>query len=362
MTIVQNPIFKELFQVQFAPILACVFLMIFICTNSLLDKKLNRLFVTAIVLAVGLLMADGVEYYCSSLSYPVKARVVASIIGYTLRPMILLCIIFMLLRGRRKRKLLYFIPCILVFLTSVTALFSNLAFSYNEANEFVRGPLGLVPHLVALLYMGVIILYAATRYKEKNNLENMFVVAIIIVNVFSVIVEMSIHYEGLLNISIMLSVTFYYLLLNAQAFKRDVLTGAFNRRSFYADVEQKKNQLTAVVSIDLNDLKVINDSQGHTEGDKAICAIATLVQENLKRGCFLYRTGGDEFVILVFRKYPEKELEHMLQKIRDKVHKAGYGCAMGLACGAEAGDYDTMLAEADQKMYQDKIRCKGSVR
>ena len=76
-----------------------------------------------------------------------------------------------------------------------------------------------------------------------------------------------------------------------------------NRQCYYADINNDKDKITAVASVDMNDLKKINDSQGHAEGDKALYTVATcLVQGNLSKK-HIYRVGGDEFVILVFRDY-----------------------------------------------------------
>ena len=55
------------------------------------------------------------------------------------------------------------------------------------------------------------------------------------------------------------------------------------------------------VSLDRNNLKEINDSQGYDGGDKAICTMARVVEAEFLPNCYLYRTGGDEFMILCFQ-------------------------------------------------------------
>lgn len=82
------------------------------------------------------------------------------------------------------------------------------------------------------------------------------------------------------------------------------MTRTLNRHSFYRDVEVFKHNLNAVLSIDLNDLKSINDSMGHAAGDKAIVTTEECIQKRLVKGCYLYRTGGDEFIVLC-TKYPQ---------------------------------------------------------
>lgn len=79
----------------------------------------------------------------------------------------------------------------------------------------------------------------------------------------------------------------------------DALTGAYNRYSFEQQLERiKKNPIvTMIVTIDLNNLKIINDKLGHEAGDKAIKAVADYLMGKICKGN-LYRTGGDEFVII----------------------------------------------------------------
>ncbi|MGN0416025.1 MAG: GGDEF domain-containing protein [Agathobacter sp.] len=83
-------------------------------------------------------------------------------------------------------------------------------------------------------------------------------------------------------------------------------------------------------AIDLNDLKQWNDGHGHAKGDDAICTLVHCVQKVIPKACYLYRTGGDEFMILCFNK--EKEtVEQLLTDIRRELAPTPYSCAIGLA-------------------------------
>lgn len=66
----------------------------------------------------------------------------------------------------------------------------------------------------------------------------------------------------------------YYLSLYVLTAKEDTLTQLLNRQCYYADMEKMADKITAVVSVDMNDLKKINDSQGHDAGDKALKKVA----------------------------------------------------------------------------------------
>ncbi|MCR4961476.1 MAG: diguanylate cyclase [Lachnospiraceae bacterium] len=66
----------------------------------------------------------------------------------------------------------------------------------------------------------------------------------------------------------------YYLSLYVLTAKEDTLTHLLNRQCYYADSEKEKDMITAVVSVDMNDLKKINDTHGHDAGDKALKTVA----------------------------------------------------------------------------------------
>ncbi len=77
----------------------------------------------------------------------------------------------------------------------------------------------------------------------------------------------------------------------------DRLTGLYNRNALIHHAENPPRGSVGVVYLDLNGLKLINDTEGHTRGDEMLCAAARLLQQHFPRArC--YRVGGDEFVAL----------------------------------------------------------------
>jgi diguanylate cyclase (GGDEF)-like protein len=95
----------------------------------------------------------------------------------------------------------------------------------------------------------------------------------------------------------------------------DALTGVFNRRYFYEKLEESaesikhKQNICALLLIDLDYFKAINDSLGHNEGDNALIFVAEKLQSTIsqKDDAILARLGGDEFVILLPRLGPDNE-------------------------------------------------------
>lgn len=347
----------EFIQLNFSTIITCVFLLIFICTNVTFEKRMAKLFSVAVMLDLLLVAVDTVEFWLSELTYPTMGRIWMSAIGYTIRPLILMLIISVTLRNR-KFQVLYVMPVVINGIIAFSALFSNVAFSYDMNNEFVRGPLGMSAHFTSVIYTIILMIHSIQMFRDKNRHEGLIVFAIIVVNTAALLMEMMKLFNDLLNSAIAISITFYYMYLNTQQFKRDQLTGALNRRCLYLDAEQKFSILSAVISLDLNNLKTLNDTEGHAEGDLAIRTMAECVRRLLKKGCYLYRVGGDEFVILCFR-CRENELVDMIASIKREMSKTKYSCAIGLAMLEEGQDFEQVNAAADKAMYKDKMRMKA---
>lgn len=146
----------------------------------------------------------------------------------------------------------------------------------------------------------------------------------------------------------------------------DELTGLKNRRALREDCTRLESKRAAgalaVVQMDLNGLKPINDSQGHQAGDELICAMASCLMEALGKAGELYRTGGDEFVAILT--CDSEALETVLAEFDRHcaewrgVLSSGISSARGVIL---SGDYpEASIAElidlADQKMYEEKRR------
>ena len=119
------------------------------------------------------------------------------------------------------------------------------------------------------------------------------------------------------------------------------------------DAEKYKANLSAVISIDLNDLKKWNDEYGHAKGDEAICTMACCVEAVLPSNCYLYRVGGDEFMLLCFNQ-PKVIIEQLKTQIKERVSQTAFSCAIGVAYSDDQTDFNKLCSQADKFMYEDK--------
>jgi len=160
-------------------------------------------------------------------------------------------------------------------------------------------------------------------------------------------------------------------LLVVQA-RHDSLTGLANRNlladRFHFAVERSKRsgKSFALLMIDLNGFKSINDNYGHVAGDAVLVATAKRLVGALRASDTVARLGGDEFVLIIESIEETQELDHIGQKLIDTLSEpialgngvvVNNGASVGLAFYPDDGaDMNDLLNVADQAMYE----CKSS--
>ena len=154
----------------------------------------------------------------------------------------------------------------------------------------------------------------------------------------------------------------------------DELTGLYNRRGFMTLAAQQikianrlKRELL-LISTDLDDLKVINDTMGHKVGDQALIDAASILLETFRDSDIIARIGGDEFVVLQIR-IPDDSLSVSTDRLHEILAKHNsqsekpYRLSLSLGSvvynPADGKTLDQLLEEADAKMYEQK-KSKGS--
>jgi diguanylate cyclase (GGDEF)-like protein len=152
----------------------------------------------------------------------------------------------------------------------------------------------------------------------------------------------------------------------------DPLTGVLNRRGFERDAAQRltasdDDATGALLFIDLNEFKGINDKFGHEVGDQLLKIAAARLGKSLRSCDIIGRPGGDEFVALVPDVDSEvaDKLAKRLTEALEKPYKVGrqkLSCAASIGLALYPKNANTLtglLREADQAMYRAKARCRG---
>ncbi len=134
----------------------------------------------------------------------------------------------------------------------------------------------------------------------------------------------------------------------------DALTGMFNRNRYNQELEKLEERLPAtlgIVYMDLNGLKITNDTMGHEAGDGLIQRTANIIHKTFGRNSF--RIGGDEFVSLL-PNVPQEEFENSVMLVRRKMKEANIRISIGSSYTSEDVCLARQLEEADRDMYREK--------
>ena len=152
--------------------------------------------------------------------------------------------------------------------------------------------------------------------------------------------------------------------------EHDGLTGLYNKGKFMslkASLFKAQDSL-AVFNMDVNNLKYMNDNFGHEAGDALINKAAESLKKIEARNVMTFRVGGDEFMVMALHLSREDalQLKESWEKGLAELNRADDGVSCVIACGFAYGekgyDLEELLAEADQRMYEDKKAKKAAAR
>lgn len=152
-------------------------------------------------------------------------------------------------------------------------------------------------------------------------------------------------------------------------YHKDSLTGILNRRGYDKTLQEKYNyalkydEHIGIVSIDMDNLKFINDKYGHIHGDIALKTIAKALSMSMKDDDYCARVGGDEFAAILTIKQPfrcqefKQDFLDNLAKLNDSIERYNVSASIGICESSESDVADSLIAciqIADKRMYEDK--------
>ena len=154
----------------------------------------------------------------------------------------------------------------------------------------------------------------------------------------------------------------------------DELTGLPNRVNFRDEIEcllalpRNGERLSALLFVDLDQFKQVNDTLGHPCGDQLLCAVADRLRAMLRPEDFVARFGGDEFVVFQQNmKSPEEAaslarriVDHLSERYKIDNHLVEIGASVGIAMTSPAISADTLLKNADMALYRAKADGRGT--
>ena len=271
-----------------------------------------------------------------------------------------------------------FIPFGISVFFIATTPWTKLVFWIDSATNLVKGPLYGV--LMFLLF-GYVIVFGLLSFifflRTQNDFakEQYFLISLYTI---PVLIGTFIHYFYLslptFSLGFTIATLIIYIFQMRDMISQDALTGLMNRRQgerFFNEQIHKINEephstidCLYLFMMDLNRFKSINDTYGHTEGDKALVVTAEVLKEacsHIRRRCIMSRFGGDEFVIGVVFTPEEAHLLH--DKIKSLIEKKNDELNLPYKISISIGftyykknleNFTNFYANADKLMYEIK--------
>jgi diguanylate cyclase (GGDEF)-like protein len=147
------------------------------------------------------------------------------------------------------------------------------------------------------------------------------------------------------------------------------LTGLPNRSLLYDRLglavthARRQGSLLALLFLDLDDFKAVNDSFGHGSGDRVLVELATRVRGSVRAGDTVARYGGDEFIVLLDKVTGAQDAAHVAAKVLEAVrgpyrldgHEVSIAASVGVSVyPGDGASPDELVKSADAAMYRDK--------
>ena len=267
----------------------------------------------------------------------------------------------------RRNPLPRLMPLLLAEVLVVANLFTPLLFSVDSNGVYHRESWFLVDTLLSYSYLG----YSFTRIvRNRREMDRMLVRPLILFHIIPFVggaIQVCFYGSGFTLPSFALALLVCYVYIQQRQLGTDYLTSACNRLQADKELRQRMQGSTespfAVLSLDINNFKNINDQFGHAVGDEALIETVRLLQRTLRRSDTLARYGGDEFLIITDTSDPAG-LQQMLDRIHqafdrfnqqmDRPYQLSLSIGQAIYDPASPSSQEQLLAIADARMYQHK--------
>ena len=344
--------FKEYILQNWSLILVLLAFVIMLIITVFLNKQTIRRMYILIASVFILSIIVFIEFYYSDSNKYRTLRTVLVAIRYSATPIIISLILLALVK---KARWFVVIPALALTIINFISIFTGIVFSIDDAGNLKRGIFGYLPYIGVGLY-SVTLVYVLVKQSNKQITEIIPIAflafSLLTGLVFPLIIGK--EYSKIFCTTVAIALFVYYVFLILQLTKKDALTGLLNRQAYYACIDNNYKDITAIITIDMNGLKKINDTYGHLAGDEAISTVASCIFKQTKMKQLVFRIGGDEFVIIC-KKTSEEELLKLIQNIKNSLFLTKYTASIGYNYSTDPNkDIEKMIKESDEMMYADK--------
>ncbi len=242
-----------------------------------------------------------------------------------------------------------------------TLLGTGFLFSISGDNVYQRGPGATIGYVSLMFYFAYSTYIVRHTQKQDVNLHFFPIQYFVGPCVVGVVGQFLCYGITTSWISVALALTFVQMQIYAENIYRDSLSGLFNRRYLDRMLEKLGTGTTRAKSLygimfDLNDFKSINDTLGHSAGDRAIYVMGDILCQTIPEGALALRYAGDEFIVLLPNADIEKTLVTMAD-IRDALKRLNESGAEAFTLEASMGYAQLNLGDTPEDFLRHMDEC-----
>lgn len=373
---------------NFTPIVGFVFMLTFMVMNKELHTEKKKTFYRLFVIELVEFLVFTLNRYYAHFTEPTFIRLICTVIGFSLRPIIAYLLIRLTIHRELKKWETWMLnlPLVANIFVSITAFWSDVAYSYTIDNVFVRGSLAFSSQFVICFYIIVMFLLLIQDKKQNTMLERLVLSEIAVMIVVTIFIEAFMKVTSLGRTAIILATIFYYMYFQSLEYRNniekemelnlkledrsshDLLTGLLNKFTFAEKIQSRlmgrEIKEYAMLFLDLDNFKEVNDVYGHMIGDKLLKRVGQQLEEVFNEASYISRFGGDEFVVFL-EDTNQLTLEDKLQQILYRLQQIEYTMdenapAISTSIGAVMGrpdcteGYQELIQLADEAVYKAK--------
>lgn len=283
-----------------------LFVLGFMCLLTKLSESLNKKQKRGFFLAFALIAAISVLEVITIVvdSTPPGYRwlnILSNYLGFGLTPAVALCLVYVLdKKSVIRRGFKAAVCCEGVYLLFLAATLPyGPVFSVSRENLYARGEyfyIYVVMYYVSMLYLMVATVRTATVFQNRSRT---LIYPLILFLGAETVIQIALPKLHVTWLCVTLLSVLYYIYCSEMWNQLDALTGLLNQNSYLNRTIEMRRSGGVLVVFDVDDFKQINDRYGHLQGDICLAEIGRCIKKAYARSGYCYRTGGDEFCVLM---------------------------------------------------------------
>ena len=275
---------------------------------------------------------------------------------------------YKLYSSRSRLRMIYrvaSIPAAIMMIAVFINLFIPIIFYFDSSNHYIRMPLSYFYYAIDTLYL-LFSIYILVDYQKKYGKVRFFPIHLMLGPIaLGCALQLIFFGVSLIWVSLAVGMTSIYMSMQNEFSYLDALTGLYNRAYLFYKAETfSKHKSIGGIMIDVDYFKSINDTYGHSAGDKALIDVASILTSSKPDNAIVIRYAGDEFMLIVYDTSSDK-LIPVMDIIHNEVNNFNttksrpYKLSLSLGCSMldqENDSLDDFFKKMDNAMYENKIK------